>query len=92
MKKLCLYPFFCLFPALLFACSSDNPIDDEGEDDNNETKNTYIQIKIGESDISDLFFTGNSGTHVIEVKSDDDVTCTATGWCQIPEGRKSGIT
>ena len=78
----------CLFSPVIFACSSDDI--PEGGDDNGEDKNTSIQINIGESDISDLFFTGKGGMYIIEVKSDGEVECLANvDWCKVSYVQKT---
>ena len=73
------YTCFYFLSMLLFACSS-------GEATNDKS----ILIKIGESDISDLFFSGKGGSYIIEIESDKEISFSAnSNWCDISKISKT---
>lgn len=78
MKNICVY-LLCLFSSMAIACSSDNT-----SNEGNGEESSYIQINIGESDISELFFAGKGGSYTILVKSNNDLEYSSNAnWCSV---------
>lgn len=78
MKRFCVYSLLSLFSVCLLACS-----DKDKSGDGNDT-DYYIHPKIGESDISDLFFTGKGGSYVVEIDTNDKISVSDNkDWCDV---------